>query len=256
MDQTEINRILVESGGIAVDGEVNFLCPFVKEGECNDHPKGNMNGRFYIESEIELYRWHCFKCGKGGFINAKILSKLDVDRDRIPAIMTAITNLRQTVGYDFTYRSSDNHGVDKRIRIPKDGTKNNIQYFEERMGIKVNRQMIKAFSLILDLGAFAKLNKNILSDKSYDRIIKWRYYGIGFLSGDRSSIVLRDIRASTKGKYKYGGTKLSGHIKEPDKSYFIYHDSGLSRVLTIIMVEGQFDAIGIYIYIVNNKLTI
>lgn len=250
----EINQEFEKVGGYYTGGETNFLCPYTQEGLCEDRPKGSMRGRFYIESNTEMYRYICFKCNRSGFVNSKILNMLGIDKSIIPLMMRSINHYRETVGYDFAFRDDYVYSNDNIIENTIKCTPDSVAYFEKRMGIKVTSDISEKFSLVMDLYDFAQLNRPKITDMAYDKIMQWHSRGFGFLSHDRSTIIFRDINKNTKADGKYGSVALTSYIKDPDKMYMIVSDKCLSMTLTIYMVEGQFDAIGFYKYIFDNNL--
>jgi len=217
----EINQEFEKVGGYYTGGETNFLCPYTQEGLCEDRPKGSMRGRFYIESNTEMYRYICFKCNRSGFVNSKILNMLGIDKSIIPLMMRSINHYRETVGYDFAFRDDYVYSNDNIIENTIKCTPDSVAYFEKRMGIKVTSDISEKFSLVMDLYDFAQLNRPKITDMAYDKIMQWHSRGFGFLSHDRSTIIFRDINKNTKADGKYGSVALTSYIKDPDKMYMI-----------------------------------
>jgi hypothetical protein len=252
MDQgQDISSILVSLGGRDIGGEVNFLCPYVADGSCDDHSKGSMNGRFYVGTESGAYPYICFKCGRQGYLDSYLLQKLGASKSDSRDMMRDIAKSRKDIGFDFSYSRRDRRR--SGLIYPTKASRTQLDYLKNRMGINITSMIANKFNIILNLREFAEVNKDsrFFSQEAYEACMSWAPYSIGFLSDDESHVIFRNIGKTTKENGKYGSAQMS-HTKDADKLYRVSENRGTSPVLDVMMAEGQLDILGLYIYMSRN----
>ncbi len=246
----DIISIFESLGGYNTGTQMNFLCPFTYDGSCDDHSKGSMKGRFYISVDSGTYGYTCFKCGKSGYVNRYILMKMGCSKDTAREIMAIIVQSRHDIGFDFSYSKGDR--IRNSMVFPTTASKNILEYFHTRMGVRLDANIAGRFNIIANLREFANINKCRFLPGAHAYIMARAKTGIGFMSYDRSHIIIRDIGKGTKDNGKYGSYQIR-NVKDADKMFRISENRHVSPELDVFMAEGQFDVIGMYIFVSRNQ---
>lgn len=245
----ELRDTLLAHDGLPIGGHMNMLCPFTERGDCDDRPKNGMRGRFYVSTDDGLYKYFCHKCNRGGYVNDYILHLIGVSPNDRSKLLQVLNEDRKDVGFEFSYSSSD------RIRnvfiLPTTAKAEVLKYFKGRMGINLSREIAFKFKIIANVEEFIDRNRNKLGYDVCKDLSKFSKHSIGFLSKDDSHIILRDMREDTHSDKKYLSIKIHNK-KDADKLYQISENNYRTPELDVIMVEGQFDIIGMYIHISRN----
>jgi len=234
--------------------EVSIRCPY-----CGDSLNTNST-HLYISTE-EPFLFHCKKCNASGVVNYDLLHKLGIFNSELDSLVSKIS-LKYSNNINKNNKKINNISFKNNLDIVSfinyDNHKNkiankNLNYLNKRFNLNWDfKDYGDKFNIIWDLKDFFsynEINKSYTSDK---KLLELFETGIGFLSYDKSYIIFRN--RNNKGSYRYYNLLLIKNVNNK-KFYTIKQNvSVLQPKLNVIMAEGIFDIIGVFLYMKENKL--
>lgn len=232
--QREATRLVNET-------ELVTRCPF-----CGDSQKHKNHGHFYIGfKDTGVIVYYCHKCVARGTFTPDTLDRFGITdfeiREYISKKKKYVNNTNKFINTNYG-NTIPNYIIPKQV-IGKNKFK--IDYFENRTGIRVTKEILDSYSLIFDLEDFLIQNHIPISSYSYENqyIIKELSENfLGFLSTNKSMISFRNV-----GKTKLSREKFNFVISDGYKKPFYYIPKSSIDLLTlnpkIILAEGPFDII-------------
>ena len=209
-------------------------CPY-----CGDSRKNANHVHMGISLTPPFY-YHCLRCDCGGPLTRRVLNDIGVfDNDVILSV-----NKINKVEYSKTnsnYRSILTKP--KKLQFPILTNNNieqrNLEYFNKRFDTNLTAEyIVDKFKAILNPYEFFKLN-NIKTKFNYSNFI-------GFVSADEGYGIFRDTTGQAK--TRYNNCKFTQEGIECTKIYAIKSQINvLSDQVTLVITEGIFDIIGIYL---------
>jgi len=231
--------------------ETIVRCPY-----CGDSVKSKQSTHFYIQN-IPPFKYYCQRCSVKGIFDEKTVKmfKLDHTLDRYlkNTYNDYIGKLNRKYGNSiFHYMSKQK----EPIFLPNQYTQleiDKINYFNNRIGVKLTEDEISQFRIILNLEDFYINNEltNSLNKRKIDLIKHLNENYFCYLLNDKNTINCRNIK---NGKWKHFKLKIFEETKEMSKRFYsIKNDIDLSNtVFNINIAEGFFDIMSVY-YNINNK---
>lgn len=216
--------------------EIRVRCPY-----CGDSTKNPSAAHMYIEMKPP-FRFHCFKCETSGVLNAQVFRDLGLD-DQEPqaAVINANKNLKKEPG------SAKILSKKKKLRdaiVDTPTSQAAVAYFNSRYNFELTNEYIsKKFKCVTDPIEFFKAN-NIYAPKNN----QFDFTGaIGFVSGDASHIIFRDIAGRSAQRYYNLNLLPANELGLGSKSYMISGEvDAMAEEVTLVITEGIFDIIGVY----------
>lgn len=224
--------------------QVLVRCPF-----CEDSIKNPHHAHFYIgflDNGVIVY--DCKRCPTSGKLTKEVMHMMNIYDENIDKYLDS----KQKMG--ITKKISYDNTLYTDWKIPpnideKDLKK--VRYFETRTGIKVTKQTVQDYKIILNLNDFLSYNNidlisNIMNkkEKAYQiellRDLSDSF--IGVLTYNKNTINMRNIDSKLTKKRYYNFT-----INKNIKSTSLYIPTSIIDVLAlnpkIILAEGFFDII-------------
>ena len=198
--------------------------------------------------------YFCHKCNKKGIIDKEFISRYKIDINN-KNIEDYLNQKNKDSKYNLPRKK-----YFKNFKIPitlDEIDKKKYNYFINRLGIKLNNNLINKFKIVTNVIEFLEINKiniskKLLSDKMLHFLDK-DY--IGFLSVDNAHLILRNINKDVDKKYRYYDLEFPIYNKdiESKKYYSIINEKFNYTCLipNIIIAEGIFDIISIYNNFIN-----
>jgi hypothetical protein len=204
----------------------------------------------YIEMRPP-FRFHCFKCETSGVLNAQVFRDLGLDgQEPQAAVINANKNLKKEPG------SAKILSKKKKLRdtiVNTPASANAVQYLNSRYNFDLSNEYITTkFKCVTDPIAFFKEN-NIYVPKNN----QFNFAGaIGFISGDASHIIFRDITGTSAQRYYNLNLLPNEEIGLGSKSYLISGEvDSMAEEITLVITEGIFDIIGVYEHFFKDRDT-
>ena len=232
---SKIYEILTEFLGESKQGsyssdvfQYQFNCP-----HCREENDGIPDGKFNLEVNFQIQRFHCWKCGDTDNMKGKLsyLIKRYGNSALYKSYVDEIESIRRTSLYDFNLYSGitlDNVIEEVSLCLPKTYKKINLKYAPQRVREycekrKIDQNIINKF----DIG-YTTWDEEDTSWRN--RIIIPSYNTFGELN----YFVGRDYTGKSKMKYKNC---------DADKKEIVFQESKIDTDADIILVEGAIDCI-------------
>lgn len=220
--------------------EVRVRCPY-----CGDSRRDQSAAHMYIEMKPP-FRFHCFKCETSGVLNNNTLRDLGIYEN---SITTNLVSLNREFS---SLQKIQKVSIKKNKNIRNDhfeslNSYNSVNYFNNRYGTSLDGRFItEKFNAVLDAPSFFNSNNIYMPTNFYDF-----NNSIGFLSSDNSHIIFRDISGQQKRRY------YNCNILNDDSGSKIYNIktslNALSPTVNLVITEGIFDIIGVYLHFYMGK---
>lgn len=231
---TKIYEILTEFLGESKQGsysndvfQYQFNCP-----QCREENDGVPDGKFNLEVNLQIQRFHCWKCGDTDNMKGKIsyLIKRYGNSSLYKSYKDEIESIRKTRMYDFNLYSGLTLDIDTDfyLKLPKTYKKLNLshapkavrEYCLER---KIDQWIIDRFNIGYTSWENEEPSwRNRLIIPSYNSFGELNYY------------VGRDFSGKSKMKYKNC---------DAEKKDIVFQESKIDTDSDIILVEGAIDCI-------------
>ncbi len=186
--------------------------------------------------------FHCYRCDEAGVLTPNTMKDFKLDESNLRML---ILELNKTIGKTSGKYKKKNYFKNYKFSTEITETvKNSLEYFNKRYGFNYTEENIKHledfYRVVLDPVQFFNNNriKFKLEDYPFDT-------SIGFISSDRTYLILRDY--SGKADKKYNNYKIDLFSEEKNKIYHINTKINMLNIKThLILTEGIFDIIGVY----------
>lgn len=223
-----------------MDGtEINIRCPY-----CGDSKKSLNKARFYLKinpNDNNKIVMNCFNCPVKGVLDEEGLKLLGItDSFLINGIISLNKSKAKYIG-----EKIENIQFDIVIPKVKMKDKSKIEYIQNRLGIKLNKEDIDKYKIITSLKDFIKENTmyEIMCKPNMLDYVDRQF--VGFLSFSNSHILFRNINDKESFRwYKYPISKKSTGQKV---IYSITNEVDLftNEEIHINLSEGIMDIISI-----------
>lgn len=215
--------------------ELITKCPF-----CGDNNKSD-DGHLYISinyGKNEPMLYHCFKCNVGGIITADIAEYFVNDEE----IVSSISKMNGGKRYNIKISS---HGKNYIWKMPEPDIeyKYKIQYVNNRLGLKIDKDFYDRSKMILDFKKFLQINCINTTIKKYFLDMLQKKF-VGFLSSKGTHVWFRNIIDEEIRWFKYPLVKST-------TSKNFYSVSNTVDILSpapinLNLSEGIFDCLSIW----------
>lgn len=203
---------------------------------------GESRPKFYIKMQPP-FPVHCFLCNYNGVLNKHIIDELGIHD---PVFDDAVLSLTKEYGRSVIRAFSPVKASAKREihDITSSASEFNLSYFNNRFHTSVSLEELNSkFRGCCDVSGFLA-EQHIEADRISDFDLS---KSIGFLSSDSAYLICRDT--SGLSEMRYHNVKLE---KNPEVSVSKFYSiatkiDALSEKTTLVMTEGIFDIIGIYL---------
>lgn len=211
-------------------------CPY-----CGDSRNDSNHAHCGITTKPPFF-YHCVRCDTGGIVNAKFLNDIGINDNDLVISIDEI-NRKAFKDSNLDYRPTVQKPISLSSVVSKSYlTDNSLKYFNTRFGTSLDAKYVtEKFKAVLDSQAFFRTNKLIIKDKDFDF-----ENSIGFVSNDEGYCIFRDITGSQDRRYH--NLRLAPKSIDCGKIYNIRSQIDvLCEKPTLVMTEGIFDIIGIYL---------
>lgn len=185
------------------------------------------------------FRFHCFKCESSGVLNQTTLRDFSIFDDNLSQnIVIANKDFKSNGIQKINYcKKQVITPINNEISI------RNTNYFNSRFNTNFTNEFIsEKFKAITNPNQFFRDNKIFVGNS-------WNFDdSIGFLSSDSTHAIFRDVIGNQD--RRYNNLKLvSDDDFNAQKMYNISTDIDvMNEEVTLIMTEGIFDIIGVYLH--------
>lgn len=195
--------------------------------------------------------YDCKKCGFSGMLNIKLLRKLNIYD---PIIDEYIKSLRRNTNIKaFGNNEFNLNYVNYKYPRPtsKDGFK--VQYISDRLQIDFNEyENVLKYKVVFDFEKFLKMNNIVSPQVRFDKLPILSEQGIGFISEDKSSISIKNLKPELAGSrfniiHLYQGKRVP-HVYIPPCNVDI-----LSQNPRIVISESSYNIICIKNYFFSDE---
>ncbi|QXN67879.1 hypothetical protein FPHOBKDP_00125 [Listeria phage LPJP1] len=228
--------------------ETVIRCPF-----CGDSAKNQYSAHLYINNKPP-YKYYCQKCNSNGIFNDKILNNLNIfDAKLNQQLKVSYEKFIKDAGIKYGKSFSSLFNMDETDILPNNFGMlelRKIKYYEDRLGIKLNDELLIKYRIILNLSDYMENNKiPIKQDKWYIEKLKMindNY--IIFLSNDKNVINCRNITNVTEKKKRHIKMRLFEDFTDESRSFYsIKNNISLDKSLyNIHLTEGISDIISVH----------
>lgn len=218
-----------KQGGYSNDNpQLQFNCPC-----CREENDGVPDGKFNLEVNLQIQRFHCWKCGDTDGMKGKIsyLIKRYGNSALYKSYINEIESIRRTSLYDFNLYSGftlEDIIEEAPLHLPKTYKKLNLNYAPKRVREycekrNITQEIIDKFSIGYTTWDEEETSwRNRLIIPSYNTFGELNYF------------VGRDFTGKSKMKYKNC---------DADKKEIVFQESKIDTDADIILVEGAIDCI-------------
>lgn len=217
--------------------QLKARCP-----ECNDSTKSERHTNFSIKTNFddnEPLVFQCFRasCKFSGVVDANFLKQINCSSSKAFLELAAYNKIAKV-----NTKNKYNIKYSKPVQIipPRDDAQNKrkYNYICNRFNHKFTINELKQFKILIDPLDFIRFN-DITLDKSREKYyLNSMYHGIGFLSIDNSTMIVR--RTDRK---EYVIIKLFEEMINGNKEYVVPSEFDLMSKETPVLniAEGSFD---------------
>lgn len=231
---------------------INMRCPF-----CGDSKKDKLKKRFYVKVDFkdnEMPIVYCHNCGIVMSVQDALPVLFPDEYDLVSQFRTHSNRVRRSANakkLDF---------VEKRkikLESPPNTQYNidKINYINDRMGVKLCKDDLLRFKMIVDFYDFLAINgiRSLTRDKRVCDKLETDY--IGFLTINNDIINMRNIRDFKEDGIMKRYENYSIFDNDISRRMFILSNSvDITKTVKIVIAEGVFDIMGIYYHIKNKEL--
>jgi len=231
--------------------EILIRCPY-----CGDS-KDISHAHFYIRDEYPFF-YYCQRCNNSGSFSSETMKDLNFfDVEFLSALAEEKRTHKTSQKKESSFFSEKNDIILPEIKI-NSISENKINYLNSRYSFKLGLDEIKFLKIILNFEEFFILNN--LKEVTYDqktlrKLEIYEKYYIGFLSYDKKFIIFRRI-SDRKELNRYEIFNIfNKEYNETKKFYTIPAKINiLSNELNLVMTEGIFDIISVWVNGYNRKI--
>lgn len=239
-------RLRVCYDTVESNGRLLVRCPF-----CGDSSKDTRHAHFCVFLDLQKLSvpgFDCKRCGAHGAITKQILGMFELDSDDADLDVlfkkSKIEYGKNAVCYGF----KENKVIAKIPEFPLNNKASNdkIKYIEERLGIKITREKIQKYRLVLNPIDFLKFNKvKTLTRKEYWFEEYDRNY-LCVLTTNCEFLNGRNIYEPTKYHKRYENYDIFGITDNTKKYYFIHNEVDYIKDVELVLAEGYMDIISVF----------
>jgi hypothetical protein len=205
-------------------GEIVIHCPF-----CDDASRKNAlsHGHCYLSKTHPVF--HCFRCDSSGTL-LRLLIETGFDDSEI------LSYLNQSLSYKFTknYYQQSKKRVIKLNQIYNDIIKQNIEFqLNNEKQFEVYKQYLKSRLGDVDFSKFL-----ITPDLFHNKLC------CNFINSDNILVVQRIIDNTDQFRY---------HLNKQSNGLYYFQEKNFEIFNRIVLAEGPFDIIPLYLYNYNFK---
>ncbi len=234
--------------------EIIIRCPY-----CGDSIKNPHHGHFYINN-FPPYAFFCQRCNASGILTEKFFSDLNIyDQDIYQILSESKKIVLEQNNFDYLKKKEIKVLDDIKIPPPKytNIEKRNLEYLNARLETNFTFDDIETLKLILNFKEFIFYNnlKHFL-DYNVKKVETFNLNYIGFLNFFKNIIIFRNIsNLNDANRYTNWVIKETENLKT-FPIYAIKNEIDLLNVnFTLNLVEGVFDAIGLWNYLDRPMIT-
>jgi len=234
--------------------KVVVRCPI-----CNENNKQHSHSHCYVGliNDNPPLVYHCFMNECSGVVTPQFLRDMGIFDNELDVILNNFNRARMSYS---DYAEKKIYMVAKKkenINIPEieDNSNNEykLNYLRQRLGVKFSYENAKSLKIIFSLKDFLEEN-NIEPNRKYGKYLKdLNNDYLGFLTADRSFLVMRNTR-QTKG-LRYVKYDIFGSMDNKEIVYIVPGTTAdlFSDSVDLNIAEGPFDALGIFCHINKYK---
>lgn len=223
----------------------------------------NPNHAHLSISLFKPFYYLCHRCKFSGAVNENFLKNLGVNIT--PELQEILKDNREAVKADAKNRNSSSSKqistfLERKINsntislppFSRDTVVRNIKkynYLCKRFSHTFTKEELKLFKVVFDLKELVRYNSimNLPVDVDFMNILNNEY--IGFMNYSYEGVINRIIRPETNGEYRYFDLMFA---KSPFRMFTFSQQLDLTKSkLKLIVAEGIFDLIGIYLAFPN-----
>lgn len=220
--------------------EVYCRCP-----NCGDSKKDKRKAHLYIKMSPP-FSFYCQKCGYSGILNQQVLNRLQVFNNDLLLHINE-TNKEAGVQSDKINFVKKENVFEYHDDEADNSALASLDYFNKRFGTQFTLNDVNTkFKCVCNPDKFINERKITYLNKRFD-LTK----AIGFVSSDNKYMICRD--SSGKQELRYCNVSIFTDTNK-SKTYNIKTPINLlSDKITLVITEGIFDAIGIYLKLFQNS---
>ena len=196
--------------------------------------------------------YHCFKCNYGGPILYKFFREIGIyDVDLINTVIDANNKSLANPKVNRNYHEKSFYRVPPKILPSFDGrAQKKLAYINRRLGQNLSMEDMSKLKIVLNIKDYLAANNVRYYARKPEIIDEMDLGFMGFLSVDNSHIVMRrlvpedKVHPSLRERYNI----YSIYSKTSGVNYYVIPGTiDPNRPCNIIMAEGQFDLLSVYL---------